>query len=220
MKPIVLLINPNTSQETTAMMHRVARTELPSDFLLESHTATRGSKMITTPEDLAISEEEVIQLGLQHASHAAAIVIGAFGDPGLDALQSKLSIPVVGIGESSIGEASAKGRRFGIATTTPDLGISILEKVKSLGLSAQFTGCRIPPGDPTILANHPDLQDERLAHSVSQSIEQDGAQAVVIGGGPLSESARRLASRFQVPIISPIAASMHRVAATLAYGIG
>jgi hypothetical protein len=36
MKPVVLLINPNTSRETTAMMHGIARRALPSAYALES----------------------------------------------------------------------------------------------------------------------------------------------------------------------------------------
>jgi len=44
----------------------------------------------------------------------------------------------------------------------------------------------------------------------------DGAQAVIIGGGPLGQAAVRLAQRFDVPIIAPISAAMRRLSACIA----
>ncbi|WP_219209277.1 aspartate/glutamate racemase family protein [Variovorax boronicumulans] len=218
MKPVVLLINPNTSRETTAMMHGIARRALPSAYALESETAARGAPMITTVEELAISVEEVRVIGQRRAAEVAAIVVGAYGDPGLEALRRSVSIPVFGIGEASMREGAMGGRRFGIATTTPDLGPAIAAAVARLGLADCFTGCRIPPGDPLALAADPALQDAYLVQAVELSIRQDGAQAVVIGGGPLSESAERIRDRFAVPVISPIGAAMRMAAAALDAG--
>jgi Asp/Glu/hydantoin racemase len=212
--PVVLLINPNTSRETTAMMHGIARAALPPAFALESETAAQGARMITSARELATSVEEVLRIGRMHAPRVSAIVIGAFGDPGLAALRADVGadVPVVGIGEASLREAAEGGRRFGVATTTPELEAPIVALVARLGLAARFTGCRIPSGDPLVLAAHPGLQDEALARAVREAVEQDAAEAVVIGGGPLARSAERIAGRFAVPVISPVAAAMRRVA--------
>lgn len=215
MKPIVLLINPNTSAETTAMMHRLARRALPPAYALESETAARGARMITTAEALATSVQEVIAIGRRRAPQVAAIVVAAYADPGLEALRASVAIPVFGIGEASMREAASGGRRFGIATTTPELGPAIAAMVERLGLSHCFTGCRVPPGDPLALAQDPARQDASLAQAVEHAIRQDGAQAVVIGGGPLAESAERLGGRFEVPVIAPVGAAMRMAAAAL-----
>ncbi|RZL98751.1 MAG: aspartate/glutamate racemase family protein [Variovorax sp.] len=213
--PVVLLINPNTSRETTAMMHGIARAALPPAFALESATAARGARMITTAEELSTSIEEVLSIGQAQASRVSAIVISAFGDPGLGRLRERVDVPVVGIGEAALREAAEGGRRFGVATTTPELEAPIVALVERLGLAARFTGCRIPPGDPLVLAANSVLQDEALAEAVRDAVERDGAQAVVIGGGPLSRSAERIAGRFAVPVIAPVAAAMRAVAATV-----
>lgn len=211
----VLLINPNTSQETTAAMHRLARQALPRQLGLRSVTATQGARMITTEAELATSIEQVLQLGLSLAHGVDAIVIAAFGNPGLEALRATVALPVNGIGEASMREASRRGLRFGVATTTPGLDASIAASAHSLGLSAFFAGCRIPAVDPLVLAAQPDQQDALLAQAVQHCIDLDGAQAVIIGGGPLSESAERIAPLFQVPVISPIAAAMRDITAAL-----
>lgn len=214
-RPKVLLINPNTSEQTTAMMARLAQAALPAGLELVCATATRGAAMITNEADLRVSEGEVLALGRAQAASVSAIVISAFGNPGLAALSAELSVPVVGIGEAAMREAGKGGRRFAVATTTPGLEQSIAASVASLGLAAGFTGTRIPPGDPLALAAQPELQVQRLADAVRTCIDVDGAQAVVIGGGPLAESAERLARQFAVPVISPVAAAMREVARLL-----
>ncbi|QIL82611.1 Asp/Glu racemase [Diaphorobacter sp. HDW4A] len=208
----VLLINPNTSQATTAAMHRLARASLPQGLELRSVTAERGASMITNDAELATSVEQVLELGRRLALEVDAVVIGAFGNPGLAALRGALSIPVIGIGEASMREAALGGRRFGVATTTPGLEASIAASAQALGLSALFCGSRIPASDPLALARDPQLQDEALAQAIADCIVHDGAQAVIVGGGPLSESAERIAPRFQVPVISPVAAAMRDIA--------
>ncbi|WP_309681479.1 aspartate/glutamate racemase family protein [Polaromonas sp.] len=211
MTQTVLLINPNTSLQTTALMLRSARLALAQPLELVTATAARGASMIVSEADLALSAQEVLAIGLAQATQVDAMLISAFGNPGLDALRGQVRVPVVGIGEAAMLEAASGGRRFGIATTTPGLELSIAQAVARLGLSAQFTGVRIPPGDPLVLAANPDLQAERLADAVRACVDEDGAAAVVIGGGPLAESADRLARQLAVPVISPVAAGMRRV---------
>jgi allantoin racemase len=213
--PTILLINPNTSRETMSMMHRILREALPPSIEVISESAARGASMITTESDLAIAAQEVRRIGRARAHEVSAIVVGAFGDPGLDALSSEVSVPVIGIGEASLREAAAGGRPFGVATTTPGLGDSIARAVEKLGLAQQFTGTRITEGNPLELAAAPDLQDEKLAQAVQACIE-DGAAVVLIGGGPLSDAATRLATRFDIPIVSAAAAAARRVQRLLA----
>lgn len=204
--PRILLINPNTSQATTAMMVDILRGALPDGHEVIGVTARRGVAMITEAEELLVAVDEVIALSQRHADEVDAIVIAAFADPGLAEVRKLVALPVVGIGEASLHEAAAGGRRFGVATTTPGLDEPIAAAVRACGLDAQFTGTRIPDADPLGLAADPARQAERLAEAVVRCLE-DGAEAVVIGGGPLSASAQAIAPRFAVPVISAAAAA-------------
>jgi Asp/Glu/hydantoin racemase len=146
----------------------------------------------------------------------AALVVSAFGDPGIEQLRAEAAVPVVGIAEAAMAEAAAGGRRFGIATTTPGLVRAITARVDRLGHSAQYTGIRLTAGDPHELAAAPELMRERLAEAVEACITDDGAQAVIIGGGPLGEAAEALRGRFPVPVIGPIPAACREVRRALA----
>jgi Asp/Glu/hydantoin racemase len=120
-------------------------------------------------------------------------------------------VPVVGIAEASMQEAAEGGRRFGVATTTPALVEIIAAYATRLGLADLYAGTRLTSGDPLALVADPPLLVDALAEAARHSIECDDAEAVVIGGGPLSKAAVAVAERFSTPIIAPVPAAMRRV---------
>lgn len=209
---MILLLNPNSNGATTDTMVAIARTAVPG-LRIEGRTAPFGPRMITEPEALARSAEAVAIMADQAGPEVEGIIIAAFGDPGLDDLAARLSIPVTGIGEAAFAEASAHGR-FGIATTTPELETAIAARVWAGGHTAQFTGCRFTQGDPHRLTADPAALTEALAQAIEACIT-DGAQSVIIGGGPLATAAQDLAPRFGIPIIQPVPAAARRMAALL-----
>ena len=213
----ILLINPNTSARSTEMMLAVARPLLPAGMALRGIGATRGVGMILDEAALAEAEAEVLRIGAAERQGSDAVIVAAFGDPGARTLRGLLRNPVMGIAEAAMREAAAGGRRFGIATTTPGLVRAIEAGVRRLGLEAGFTGVRVPPDrDPLALAANPADQYDTLALAATRCIELDGAEAVVIGGGPLSETAARLRRCLPATIIEPVPAAMRAVLAALA----
>ena len=206
---MILLLNPNTSTATTTAMVEIAG-EAVASLALEGRTASFGPAMLTEPEVLKRSAEAVIAMAEEPAH---GYIVAAFGDPGLEALRARVTVPVVGIGEASFLEAAVHGR-FGIATTTPLLKDAIIARVAASGLPG-FTGCRFTPGDPTVLTAEPAALLAALAATVRACID-DGAQAVIIGGGPLARAARALAADLPVPIIEPVPAAARLLARRLA----
>jgi Asp/Glu/hydantoin racemase len=218
--PQILLINPNTSRDTTAMMVAIARSCVPDGFAVLGATATRGPPMIVTAEALAAAADEVVEIGLREAAGVAGIIVGAFGDPGLETLRRNVSIPAVGICEAAMLEAAAGGRRFGVATVTPRLVEPITARARDLGLAHLFTGIRLTPGDPLALTADPARLQQCLADAVTQCFDADQAEAVIIGGGPLGQAAIALAQSFGQPIIAPIPAAVRRLVALMENGLG
>lgn len=207
----ILLLNPNTSTDTTAMMVEIAQSYAPQGYSVTGETAARGVPMIVDVPRLRAASDEVVASLARHEGTFAGVVVGAFGDPGIDRVRALTDKPVVGICEASILEAAHHGRRFGIATVTPDLVESIADNVNALGVGRLYTGIRLTSGDPAALAVNASQLEESLATAVEACIELDGAEAVVIGGGPLGQAAIGLARRFSVPIIAPIPAAMRKL---------
>jgi allantoin racemase len=207
----ILLINPNSSQATTDMMVKIAQSVAAKDVEIVGATAPHSPQMIIDPTALAASAPQVVEIGTTLGKDFSGIIISAFGDPGIDDLRKQTKIPVVGIAEAAMLAASANNRRFGVATTTPALVPSIDARAAGLGLAKLYTGVRLTPQDPNKLVADPAQLLAALRQAVSDCIELDHAEAVVIGGGPLGNAATALTPMFAVPVIAPIPEAVHRL---------
>ncbi|MFD2651631.1 aspartate/glutamate racemase family protein [Brucella rhizosphaerae] len=212
--PYVLLINPNSSELTTGMMLNIARRTSNGRLQLEAATADRSPPMIINERQLIASAEQVIEIGINRSAACAGIIVSAYGDPGVMYLQEELSVPVIGICEASMIMAAAKARKFGVATVTPELADAIAARADSLGFTQLYTGIRCTLGDPQTLASNNDQLCEELEKAANLCI-LDGAEAVIIGGGPLGEAAEYLRTRFEIPIIAPISAAVELIISAL-----
>jgi Asp/Glu/hydantoin racemase len=96
------------------------------------------------------------------------------------------------------------------------LKAAIDQRVTLLGLSAQYTGLRLTSIDSTELVRDKDRLRDALADAVRRCVNDDGAEAVIIGGGPLGEAARELEPMFAIPIVAPIPAAIRLILAILA----
>ena len=211
--PDILLINPNTSQATTRMMVDIAAAALPAGFRVQGCTARSGVPMITNEAEMRRAVPQVLRSWQDAAAqqHWDGVIISAFGDPGIAQVRAAARVPVVGICEASLREGGAGARRFGVATVTPALAGMIDRQVQALGLAAAYTGIRLTAGDPRALAADPDQLLQALAGAVHQCVERDGAEAVVIGGGPLGQAAGQLQHLLGVPVVAPIPSAVREL---------
>ena len=211
----VALINPNTNAETTAVMTDIALAAAPTGWTIEGLTAPFGPPLIAEPMALARAADAVLALAPTLAGFDAAIV-AAFGDPGRAALARLWKRPVVGIAEAGMAEAaSLSGGRFSVVTTTSGLKDAIRDVAIDYGWGPALASIRTTSGDAAGLMADPARLEAALADLIRKAIAEDGARAVVIGGGPLAKAARALARRFSVPVIAPIPAAVRALEARL-----
>ncbi|KAA5827051.1 aspartate/glutamate racemase family protein [Saccharopolyspora hirsuta] len=214
--PTVVVVNPNTNRETTAMMVDLAQRHLaPAGLAVEGITVARGPSMIVEPGALAEAAGHVVDAVRRHLAgptgdRVGAVIVGAIGDPGRAELAAALDVPVVGIGQASILAAAARGRRFGMATSTPLLVDSLTGLVRAHGSAETFTGVRLTSTDPLELAARPEQQYAELAEAARACVA-DGAEAVIVAGGPLSRTARQLAELGFVEIVEPLPSASRMV---------
>jgi Asp/Glu/hydantoin racemase len=196
----------------------IATTAAMGCFDIVGATATRAPAMIVSPDALDAAAAEVVEIAHAHRHACDGVIVAAFGDPALSAIRTRMTLPSVGIGESAMLEAGKDNRRFGVATTTPLLQSSIDALPDALGLGSRYTGTRFADGDPEALMREPALLRAALADAVRACITQDGAEAVIIGGGPLGEAAGALQPMFTVPVIAPIPSAVRRILRLLEAG--
>jgi Asp/Glu/hydantoin racemase len=204
----LLLVNPNSNAATTDAMVAIAADAAPPGTVVEGLTAPEGPPVILEP--VALEGAGLVVASLAPAVRAKApdaVMVAAFGDPGLAALRSQLAVPVVGIGEAAITEAADRGR-FAIVTTTPALAGAITALVERLGAGRLFSGVYLTPDDPETLMRDENGLVTALRGACEAALADPRLRALVIGGGPLAVAARRLAGEVPVPIIEPVPAAV------------
>lgn len=215
----IALVNPNTSAATTAAMVRIAAEAAGAGATVTGHTAGFGAPLITGPAALDVAAEAVAALAPALAqADADAVIVSAFGDPGLAALRAALGVWVTGIAEAGMAEAAAGGRRFAVVTTTPDLCDRIAATARGHG-HAGFAGTWTTPGDPAALMADPDALAAALAEAIGRAVREAAVEAVVIGGGPLAVAAQSLAHGAPVPLVEPLPAAVRLTRARLAAAV-
>lgn len=213
-RPQILLLNPNTSSATTAMMLAVAREACPDGLEIDARTVTDGVPMIVNETELAAAEAATMAFWSTNGAGWSALIIGAFGDPALQQLRRTAGVPVAGLCEAAMLEAAAHGRRFGVATVTPQLRAVIAGTAARLQLAERFTGTELTEGPPLALAADAKGLERQLLGAARRCIDA-GAESVIIGGGPLSLAAGALRRQLEVPVVSPVQAAVRQVAAAL-----
>lgn len=144
-----------------------------------------------------------------------AILIDSTCDWGIEAIRAAVDVPVVGAGEVGIAEASAGGRRFGIVTIWPPaLEFLYTERARTVPGGENCTGIRYASGDHELarLGEHEsviarmDRREEavleRIVAECRRSVDEDGAEAILLGCTCMAKTAAPIEERFHdVPVI-------------------
>ncbi|WP_203070041.1 aspartate/glutamate racemase family protein [Falsiroseomonas ponticola] len=204
----LLLVNPNTNTRTTAVMAAIAQRAAPEGVVVEGATVATGAPLLDDPAKLAEGAQAVqALLGATDLSPFAGVIVAAFGDPGLAESRAAAPVPLTGIAEAAMAEAAAAGR-FVIVTTTGLLKPAIDARVAQYGHAARHAGTFLTEGPAAALMAEPARLEAALEATARAALAETGADAMIIGGGPLAAVAEALRPRFAVPIIEPVPAAV------------
>lgn len=210
--PRVLLMNPNSNADTTADMVAIARGVLPN---VRGWTAPNGPGLLSSMARLRAAAKQVAEAEIPDGIDG--IIVSAFGDPGRAALAARLDIPVIGIGESAALAAAQGGRWYAVVTHTPELVAGIDALMRASAGDSAYMGTFLTEGDTMALSADPEALDAALL-AATRRAHAAGAQAVVIGGGPLGQAAERLRPKAPCDLVAPIPAAGHRLLSLLKDG--
>lgn len=203
----VLLINPNTSNETTERMVRMAREAIDGAAEIIGQTAPYGAFHIRTAEELATAERAVLEIADTHAGNVDAMIISAFADPALEQARAIAGCPVVGIAQASLHTASLYGGGYGIATLVPEMIPGIRKMIEDHGLAGQLVGVR----GRDIDGGRTDSRiTQTLAGLVTELVEIDHATTVIIAGGPVAGFHHALAGQTDARLLDPVTCATHQ----------
>jgi Asp/Glu/hydantoin racemase len=203
----LLLLNPNMTVDMTEAMARVANGVLSPESTLLPVTAETGFPYISSRAEAQVAGAIVLDMIARHRAEADAVVIAAFGDPGLLAARELFDLPVVGMAEAAMLSALLLGQRFSFVTFSRHMRPWYEQSVAQAGLQSRFAGVRTPEVRFQSVTSVQEELFDVLRELVQQAADEDGADVVILAGSPLAGLAQRYTDAPAV-LVDPISAAV------------
>jgi Asp/Glu/hydantoin racemase len=216
----LLVINPNISDSVTALIEAEARRSAAPGTTLTMLTAPFGVAYIETRFEALIGAYATAQLAAEHHAGHDAVIIAAFGDPGLGGLREALPVPVLGLTESALASACLLGHRFSIIAISQRIQAWYREVVESNGLSGRLASIRALNRPLSSIGSVQDEHEAALLALCESAVDDDGAEVIVLAGAPLAGLARTLHGRLPVPVVDGVSSAVRHAESLVALAPG
>jgi allantoin racemase len=215
----LLVINPNISDDVTALIESEALRSASPGTELVVRTAGYGVEYIETRFESLIAAGAVAEVIAEYTRPGSGpvdgVVVAAFGDPGMPALKELTDVPVIGITEAALCAAALQGHRFSIIAISDRIRPWYLDCVERFGLGGRLASIRsINETLNGIGSVQQDFKETLLALS-RQAVTEDGADVVILAGAPLAGLARELRGQIPVPVVDGISAGIRMAEAVV-----
>lgn len=203
----ILLVNPNTTASMTRKAGEAARFVCGAGTEILAVNPDFGPPSIEGYYDEVFSIPGLIGEIRKHPG-ADAVVIACFDDTGLDAARCATAAPVIGIGEAGFHMASLVAGKFGVVTTLSRSIPAIEHNLVRYGLASRCAGVRaaeVPVLDLEIPGSN---ACDRISEEIRCALEEDRAEAIVLGCAGMADLAKRLSDQHGVPVIDGVTAAV------------
>lgn len=204
----LLVINPNINPAVTDGIRAAAlRVVDPATSVTVVNPAT-GPFSIETAEHRAMAVPQVISLVSRTLPQRYdAYVLGCFDDIGLFESRALARVPVVGTCEAGIAAARTIARRFSVITTVHSAVPGIRALLERYG-AADICTVRAAGIGVAAAADGNGEAVQRILAAIRAAVEEDGAEAVLLGSGGLAGQAPQLRLSVPVPVIDGVQAAV------------
>lgn len=179
------------------------RPDLEIDFVGTRH----GANILDSLYEATLADNWVLEAGARAEEEGyAAVCINSMSDSGLNALRSRLTIPVVGPGRASFHLAADLGKRFSVLTMWPRWHWIYEKLATETGLGSRLASIRdigTRPDTAELLAGKEEIVFALLEAAARKAIDEDGADVLILGSTTMHQSASWLAPRLEVPLLNP-----------------
>lgn len=150
-----------------------------------------------------------------------AVILGCFGDPGLEAARELVSIPVIGPGEASLLLAASLGHRFSVVTILDNVVAGQELQAYKAGVKdklASVVATEIPVLD---LMKDPAKSRARVIEVGRQAITQHRADTLMLGCMTMSflDVADEVSAELGVPVINAGKAALKAAESLVSLGM-
>lgn len=204
----LLLINPNISESVSELIRVEARHSAAPGTEIEVMTAALGVAYIETRFESLIGAYATAQLAAEHHARFDAIVVAAFGDPGLTGLREALPIPVTGLTEAALASAHLLGNRISVIAISQRIQAWYREVITAYGFGPRLASIRALDRPLSSIGGVQNEHLQTLQHLADRAVDEDGAEVIVLAGAPLAGLARSLKDQLPVPVVDGVSSAV------------
>ena len=204
----LLLINPNISESVSELIRAEAQRSAAPGTELTVLTAPFGVAYIETRLEALIGAYAAAGLAAEHGPQHDAVIVAAFGDPGLAGIRELLPVPVLGLTESALASACLLGHRFSIIAISQRIQAWYREVVQANGLAGRLASIRALDQPLADIGAVQQDHSARLQALCERAVDEDGADVIILAGAPLAGLARGLRGRLPVPVVDGVSSAV------------
>jgi Asp/Glu/hydantoin racemase len=212
----LLLINPNISENVSELIRAEAQRSASAGTEIEVLTAAFGVAYIETRFESLLGAYATAELAAAHHERFDAVVVAAFGDPGLGGLREVLPIPVTGLTEAALASAHLLGQRISIIAISQRIQAWYREVVASYGFGSRLASIRALDRPLSSIGGIQEEHAHALITLAERAVDEDGADVIVLAGAPLAGLARTLAGRLPVPTVDGVSSAVRHAESMVA----
>ncbi len=214
----LLVVNPNTTQSMTEKIGEAARAAaLPSTEIVAVNPDA-GPPSIEGYYDEVFAIPGLIG-EMRRAGPVDGTIIACFDDTGLEAARSFSAAPVIGIGEAAFHMASLIAGKFSVVTTLSRSVPAIEHNLVRYGLASRCA--RVRAADVAVLELEipGSAARGRISREIDRAIQEDAAEAIVLGCAGMADLAAALGREHGLPVIDGVAAAVKLAEALVGLGL-
>lgn len=217
----ILYINPNTSEEFTAKVERVARQYAAPGTEIIARTPAAGPCSIEGIYDELLSCAPTLEVALAELERVDGIIIACYSDhPTVYALREITDKPVIGIAEASMIMAGMLGYQFSVVTTNEEWVPLLWDAVRHYGLAERCASVRSTGMQVLELESKSEAEINALMLQASRkALDEDNAEVICLGCAGMSGLDKELEPQLGVPVVDGVVAALKLIEGAVAYGL-
>jgi allantoin racemase len=202
------VINPNTSLEMTASIRSIAIAHASSSTEVVAVCPQAGPPSIESYYDEYRAIPHVLDEVIRDDEQFDGYVLACWGDPGVDGVREVTTKPVVGIAEASMYAANAIAPCWSVVTTLARTHHMVEAIIKKTGLGDRCSSIRCVDLPVLACESNPGVVFAGLERMGQLAIDQDGAEALILGCAGMGGLDQQLSQSLGVPVVDPVAAGV------------
>jgi allantoin racemase len=173
----------------------------------------KGTASIESHYDEILAGPDIVAKVVQAEKDGChGVFVDCFGDPGVDAAREMVKIPVVGGFQPAALNASLIAGKWSVVTVLKSVVPMITDLARKLGVEGNLASVR-DINTPVLELQEKGVLEKKLLDAIELAVEQDGAEAIVLGCTGMLGLARKLAGEMAargkpVPVVDPTAAAI------------